>query len=121
LIMHAFIDLLTELSPMDPRSSHGVRPVNRMDNETIKRRLFAAVHALAYDEGTVDVRLRKVYEGELRLVAGLTLPSKIRRDYELLMADLVQLLEGQSNVDLRRASLLAQRVVTLYERIVDEL
>lgn len=36
------------------------------------------------------------------------------------MVDLSDLLEGQDRVDLERASLLAQGVVALYERVMDE-
>lgn len=92
-----------------------------MDNQTIKRRLFAAVHILVSGEETVDERLRKVYEGELRQLTPKSLPHHVRRDYEQLMIDLSRLFEGRSKIDLKRASLLARRVVALYELVIEQL
>jgi len=102
----------------DNRSSFG----ERMDNQAIKRHLFTAVHMLGSDEGTVDVRLRKVYDGQLRhLMERLTLPHDIRQDYEQLMTDLARLFAEQSTVDPDRASLLARRVVAFYQQVMDDL
>jgi len=91
-----------------------------MDNEAIKRHLFTAVHVLASGEGTVDVRLRKIYESELHQLSSESLPARIQQDYEQLMADLSRLFDGQAIVDRGRASLLAQRVVVLYEQMIEE-
>lgn len=89
-----------------------------MDSITIRRQLLSAVSTLGADPGTIEQRLRRVYEGELSQIAGLT--AEAGRDYDRLMAELAELLGGQSRFDLKRASALAKRVVALYERVISE-
>lgn len=84
--------------------------------------MSAAVNTLGADVGTIEQRLRKVYQNELRQLSGNSgLPDPVRTDYEELMADLSGLLEQPGDIDRDRASRLARRVVALNERLINEL
>ena len=109
-------------SPAASFSGSGLRPDDKMDATTIRRYLSAAVNTLGADVGTIEQRLRKVYQNELRQLSGNSgLPDPVRTDYEELMADLSGLLEQPGDIDRDRASRLARRVVALNERLINEL
>lgn len=93
-----------------------------MDITTIKRHLLAAVYTLGTDVETIEQRLRKVYEGDLLpIAANPDLLARLRSDFEVLMADLSDLLAARSRIDLKRASLLARQVVLFYQQVATEL
>lgn len=86
------------------------------------RHLFSAVLALSTDGGPIDHRLREAYTGSLKKISpNPDLPHHLRGDFEKLMEELTELLSGQSDIDARRASALAKKVVVLYDRVTKEL
>lgn len=91
-----------------------------MHISTIRRHLFSAVCILGTEDGTIDQRLRKVYLGDLRHISSDGLPVQVRTEYEKLMADLSDLFEGQGRINEARASQLAVRIVTLCDRVTDD-
>ena len=85
------------------------------------RHLFSAVLALSTDEGVIERRLRAAYAGSLQKISPTSdLPASLCADFETLMRDLTGFFAEQTQ-DPRRASALAKKVVTLYDRITKEL
>ncbi|MFL6624258.1 MAG: hypothetical protein ACJ8J7_08615 [Sulfurifustaceae bacterium] len=87
------------------------------------RHLFSAVLALSTDGGTVERRLEAAFTGNLqKIVPDRDLPHHLREDFAKLMHELTDLFgDGNKHNDSRRASLLAKKVVALYDRVTKEL
>lgn len=93
-----------------------------MDLATSWRHLLSAVLRLGADEGTVDERLREAYAKGLRRISrNPSLPDHLRQEYEQLMSELDHLFGSGDEIDIRRASRLAKRVVALYDHVNKEL
>jgi hypothetical protein len=86
------------------------------------RHLFSAVLALSTDGGPIDHRLREAYTGSLQKISpNPDLPPHLRGDFAKLMEELTDLLSEHSQVDTKRASAVAKKVVVLYDRVTKEL
>ncbi len=93
-----------------------------MDLITTWQHLFSAVLTLGSNQGTVDERLRQAYIGGLsRISPNPGLPDHIQEEYDKLMSELTDLYKHQGSIDTKRASLLAKRVVAIYDRVTKEL
>ena len=85
------------------------------------RHLFSAVLALSTDEGVIERRLRAAYTGSLQKISPTSdLPARLRADFEALMRELTDFFAERTQ-DPKRASTLAKKVVTLYDRVTKEL
>jgi hypothetical protein len=86
------------------------------------RHLFAAVLVLGADEGAIDERLQQAYRGALsRISRNPGLPIHLFGEFEALMKDIEDLYATPGDVETKRASQLAKRVVALYDRITKQL
>lgn len=86
------------------------------------RRLFSAALTLSMDGGSIDQRLREACAGSLHKISPHPdLPTHLRGDFEKLMEELTDFLDGHNPQDAKHASSLAKRVVVLYDRVTKEL
>ncbi len=90
-----------------------------MNDVLVMDLLYSAVHTLGSDIAPLEQRLRKIYRYDLiRIGAAYGLPNGMAEDFHALMNDLRQLLDA-ADIDIKRASRLAKRIVAFYHLLVE--